>query len=439
MKLIRYLFSMKQNELKNIIENTIFNEVKKRIIKESEGDQMEVYHVSCEGEPVETFKTEEDAKDFVEKNKEKFNGKELIIDKKAYESHDDMIDKLDEMGDKYEQNENETMENQEPKEGNAFTDALLKAKENGDDKFTVDGKEYDVKESWQELAEESLFEDSEGQCEECGDGSVMEGENMCSECGGMLNEEGVCDECKGPMSMSEEKGMCSECGGMLNEEGQCDECGMGLGMAESKKKTLKLTESELVSLIGKMVNEAMKGEPGTPGVPGLTHTKNVQKISGKENQAHLNDVGKKIKDYLNIDGSDNPEFPKQNGKGEKMAIHNTSEENEYVEDTRGYGLEDLNYDNEPSENFKKRLKAALEGDSKMGNSHDAVNVIKTDTGKNLVTKAERKDKKEKKFPMYVKDPQPTTTVSENKVSFQNVLNEEIQKMKKLTEYNKKTQ
>lgn len=435
MRLIRYLFSMKQNELKNIIENTIFNEVKKRIIKESEGDQMEVYHVSCEGEPVETFKTEEEAKHFVEKNKEKFNGKELIIDKKAYESHEDMIDKLDEMGDMYEENETETMENKEPKEGNAFTDALLKAKENGEDTFTVDGEEYDVKESWQELAEESLFEDSEGQCEECGDGSVMEGEGMCSECGGMLNEEGQCDECKGPMSMSEEKGMCSECGTELNEEGMCSEC----GMTESKKKTLKLTETELVSLIGKMVNEAMKGEPGTPGIPGLTHTKNVQKISGKENQAHLNDVEKKMKDYLNFDGSDNPEFPKQNGKGDKMAIHNTDEENEYVEDTRGYGLEDLNYDHEPSENFKKRLKAALEGDSKMGNSQDAANVVKTETGKKLGTKVERKDKKEKKFPMYVKDPQPVTNLSEGKVSFQNVLNEEVQKMKNLAAYNKKTQ
>lgn len=436
MKLIRYLFSMKQNELKNIIENTIFNEVKKRIIQESEGEQMEVYHVSCEGEPLETFKTEEEAKDFVEKNKEKFDGKELIIDKKSYESHEEMIDKLDEMGDKYEQNENETMENKEPKEGNAFTEALLKAKENGDETFTVDGEEYDVKESWQKLAEESLFEDSEGQCEECGDGSVMEEKGVCSECGGMLNEEGQCEECKGPMSMSEEKGMCSECGGMLNEEGQCDECGT---MKESKKKTLKLTENELVSLIGKMVNEAMKGEPGVPGVPGVFNTKKAQKLSGKENQSHLKDVEKKMKDYLDIEGTDNPEFPKQHGKGEKMAIHNTSEENEYVEDTRGYGLEDLNYDHEPSENFKKRLKAALDGDSKMGNSQDAANVVKSDTGKKLASKAERKDKKEKNFPMYVKDPQPTKNISESKVSFQNVLSEEIQKMKKLTEYNKKTQ
>lgn len=44
-------------------------------------------------------------------------------------------------------------------EGNEFTQALLKAKEDGKDKFTVGGKEYDVKECWSKLEEE--------ECEEC--------------------------------------------------------------------------------------------------------------------------------------------------------------------------------------------------------------------------------------------------------------------------------
>jgi hypothetical protein len=428
---------MKQNNIQQIIENTIFNEVKKRIIQESEKEVMEVFHVTCEGQPLETFKTEKEAQQFVEKNKDKFNGKELIIDKKTYDSHEDMIDKLDEMGDMYEENENETMENKEPKEGNAFTEALLRAIEEGKDTFTVDGEEYDVKESWRELAEESLFEDNEGQCEECGDKDIKEGKGVCSECGNMLNKEGQCNECKGPMSMSEEK-KCSECGGQLNEEGQCNECGSSM-MKESYKKKLRLRESELVSLISKMVNEAMKGEPGVAGIPGITITKKAQDVSDKENKKNIGNVKSKIEDYLDIDGSDNPQFPKQMGKGDKMAIHNTDDENEYVEDTRGYALEDLDYDHEPSENFKKRLKDALEGDSKMGNSQDAANVVKTDTGKKLLNKSERKDKKEKKFPMYVKDPQPTQNVSESKVGFTTILTEEVEKMKRLTNYNKKTQ
>ena len=44
---------------------------------------------------------------------------------------------------------------------------------------------------------------------------------------------------------------------------------------------------------------------------------------------------------------------------------------------------DLNYEYEPSENFKKRLKMALEGDVTMGNSQEAANVVKTKTGENL--------------------------------------------------------
>ena len=55
-----------------------------------------------------------------------------------------------------------------------------------------------------------------------------------------------------------------ECGGMMNEEGMCSECGKM--MYESNKKTLKLTESELVSLISRMVSEA-----SVPGQIGRAH------------------------------------------------------------------------------------------------------------------------------------------------------------------------
>jgi hypothetical protein len=102
-------------------------------------------------------------------------------------------------------------------------------------------------------------------------------------------------------------------------------------------------------------------------------------------------------------------------------------------------LEDLDYVNEPSENFKKRLKMALEGDPLMGNSQDAANVIKTDTGKNLLKKVLRKDKKEDEAPMYNKDPQPSKYVNESKFKFSELLNEEISKMKNIASYNKKTQ
>ena len=66
------------------------------------------------------------------------------------------------------------MKNQEPMEGNAFVKAMLDAKEKGEKSFTVDGKEHDVEECWNQMEEEELRE--EEQCEECG-GPNMEDVN----------------------------------------------------------------------------------------------------------------------------------------------------------------------------------------------------------------------------------------------------------------------
>ena len=186
-----------------------------------------------------------------------------------------------------------------------------------------------------------------------------------------------------------EENLC-ECGGMMNEEGMCNECGskwMGEEINESNKRTLRLTESEMVNMISRMVLES---------VPGIDVTKRAQKGSKKENDDYMKEVETKLKKASSFDGADNPEFPKQNGKGEKMAINATPEQDEYIATHRGGTLADLDYDQEPSENFKKRLKMALEGDPKMGNSQDAANVIKTDTGKNIGKTSEKKKEIEKK-------------------------------------------
>jgi hypothetical protein len=428
---------MKMKDINTIIENTIYNHVKSVIMEESEKGNKEVYHIKCEGEPIATFDTEEEANEELPKYKKSHPDKELIIEKGVYESHGDMIDKLDSMGEELEEKENSNMENQEPMEGNSFIKAMLDAKEKGEETFTHDGETHDVKESWKELEEGEMMGDidEEEECKECGD--------------------------KG-MSMEEEKSMCSECGGELNEEGMCSECGDGM-MKESKKKKIRLKESELINLIGKMVTEAMKGEPGVPSIPGLTITKRAQSDSKKENDSHMGDVEKKMKDYLSFDGNDNPEFPKQIGKGEKMAINNTPEQADEVAKNFA-GLQNLEYDIEPSENFKKRLKMAIEGDTLMGNAPttekpklkpsngaDKGNEAKEKSGTSIPTpetakgiEKQVKDRSEdkKKRTIYAKEKVPVDTksaVNESSTKFSSLLNEEIEKMKNLSSYNKKTQ
>ena len=96
---------MKVSELNQLIENIVSEEIKKTIIKESEGNKYEVYHITCEGEPLATFNTEDEAKEQLPKYKKSQKG-ELIIEKGVYESYGDMLEKLDQMGEQLEEKEN---------------------------------------------------------------------------------------------------------------------------------------------------------------------------------------------------------------------------------------------------------------------------------------------------------------------------------------------
>ena len=148
---------MKVSELTTIIENIVSNEIRKTIMEENNG-KKEVYHIKCEGIPLATFESEEEANDALPDYKDKHKDGELIIEKGVYENHDDMMDKLDEMNDQLEETEN--MENTQPMEGNEFSGALKAAKDAGEKTFSVDGKEYDVEECWSKQMEE--------ECDECG-------------------------------------------------------------------------------------------------------------------------------------------------------------------------------------------------------------------------------------------------------------------------------
>lgn len=434
---------MKSKNIQSIINESLFDEVKKTILRENK-DSDEVYHITCEGEPVETFESKEIAMRHLDIYKKKHPEKEFIIEKIKYNSSSDMLDKLDEMGEKLELKENKPMGKNKVKN---LAHAIMDAKERGLKEFKLNGETHNVDENWKQLEEEEG-----GPCDECGyhgsmkeelqgnqkkidadnDGKITDKDFEILRAKKKDMEESEDDSYSTGDEMNENKGMCSECGGMMNESGMCNECGGT--MYESKKRTLKLTESELVSLISRMVES----------VPGVEVTKRAQKGSKKENDDYMKEVETKLKKASSFDGADNPEFPKQNGKGEKMAINATPEQDEYIATHRGGTLADLDYDQEPSENFKKRLKMALEGDPKMGNSQDTANVIKTDTGKNIGKTSEKKKEIEKKGKKVSwghswSSPEEVVIVKESKTTMSSVLNEEIERMKKMYGYDEKTQ
>jgi hypothetical protein len=432
---------MKVSELKQIVENIVLDEVRKTIMKESEG-KKEVYHIKCEGIPLATFESEEEANDALPDYKDKHKDGELIIEKGVYENHNDMMDKLDEMNDQLEETDNMENTEKQPMEGNAFSGALAAAKLKGEKEFEVDGKKYDV---------------DEEECDECG-GSYMEEDKDVFE--NMLRgkrkhsyvaEEKVCEKCGKEIcecgggymeeeDMTENKQMCNECGGMMNEEGMCNEC--GTMMYESKKKTLRLTESELTKMIAKMVSES---------VPGLDAAKKAHFESGKENKANLAAVEKKIAGILKFDGNDNPEFPKAIGKGEKVARKNTSAQEDEIKKNFA-GLENLDYDIEPDEKFKKRLKMAIEGDTTMGNApttepakikpsngadkgedskdKEGNSIPTPETAKGIQKQVKDRQKDKDSRELYNKQAVPVKSKS---------INEEVEKMRKMFNYNQKTQ
>jgi hypothetical protein len=558
---------MKMN-ISNIIEESLFNEVKKAIINENK-DSKEMFQITCEGEPVESFESEEIAMKHLDIYKKKHPKKEFIIEKVKYGSPNEMIDKLDQMGEELEKNKETNKMKKTTVSGMA--EAILSAKDKGLKEFKFNGKKYNVDESWSEL------EEMEGSCEECGQG-YMEEDSDIEESNAFIlaadkakdagkkefefpkgsgkmhkvtlskdidtneawlrnrerkyepyysddndsdtpdywikNHEGnkrlfvpsgeqdvdsfktekqdwlksigdkhglepevvqaakrkyfrPIDAALEPQDDNQnfvkqrsekgedtrkynrkynnfslnEEGMCNECGSPMNEEGMCNEC--GTGMYESKKPVLRLNESELVSLIKKMVVNTKKNL--SEAIPGLEVTKKAQSGSKKDGDEAMKIVKDKLKKASSFDGNDNPEFPNQISKGDKMAVNPNKEEEEYIDDNmKGGTLLDLDYDFEPSEGFKKRLKMALEGDPTMGNSQDAANVIKTKTGENLSKSAERKKQKEKDTPEAFYgargvQPLKVKTVNESKTTMTSIVNEEISRMKKIIGYDESTQ
>ena len=482
---------MNISELKQLIEDVVSNEVRKNIMEQAEEGNKNVYHIKCEGVPLATFDSEEEANEALPDYQAKHKDGELIIEKGVYESHDDMMEKFDEMNDELdEENTNQDME-KEPKEGNEFSGALKAAKDAGEEKFTVNGKEYDVEECWSKQMEEE-----EEECDECGNGYMEEqfgayGVPYIGRFGDDDNNSGWYDhldrafnqdnhdEWEDHDEINDYPTFKEKYHGKTNwfndgsddhEEGErvfnfyrdkynsplriktlkdADVVASKNRMNESKKKrTVRLSESELIKLIGKMVNES---------VPGLQAAEKAHRESGSENAKALSDSSKKINDYLKFDGNDNPEFPKPIGKGDKVARENTKEQDEET-DKNFAGLQNLEYDIEPSQQFKDRLKKAIEGHSSMGNapmtekpsikpsnggdkgkeSEDKEgNVIATpETAKKLNTQVKNRAEDKKKRVLYNKESVPVNeSVDPSKV----VLNEEINKMKKMANYNKKTQ
>ena len=367
-------------------------------------------------------------------------------------------------------------EDAETEEGNAFTGALSHAKEAGKDSFDVDGKKYQVKEAKKEKWIQKTDMKKGALHKKLG---VPEGDKIpVSKLKSLKAELHKKSEGDKKLSPADSK--------LLKQVNLA----LTLKSVKEGKKSLQLTETELVDMIEKIVLEQKvkdkdeKQNIDKKAPEGLKKTEKVLSLNKKENDNYAKEVVKKMKDYMK-DGSkgeytENPtDFPKSNyqlDKDSKIMKYTPSDAvDEYIEAFSYPGMTNLVYDEIKPDDEK--IDKYLTGDSTTGNAEKDKegkalgNVVPSEVGKKFKKNyddnlygAEQMEVSYKRYPTPVDVAGPgklSGTLKSKKGSIsqssankaQNimsklestedkktkVISEEMNKMKNLISYNRKTQ
>ena len=209
-------------------------------------------------------------------------------------------------------------------------------------------------------------------------------------------------------------------------------------VSKKLKKQIRIKENTQ----GKFTNSPVK----SGAVPGLDAYEKAIKKSKTDTDGYLKDTKKKFEDYADIENNSKPEFPHQNNSktadadGQFQYYRNDDEQEEYIDDNRGMGLQDAD-----GVMDLEKLSDYLDGSSTTGNAQvdsdgNALgNVTKSDLGKKIEKTTKRKKKKTddalnsmSNDKRYVPNIQKVKTVKEDVAI-------DMKNMKKLWTYNKKTQ
>ena len=224
------------------------------------------------------------------------------------------------------------------------------------------------------------------------------------------------------------------------------------------KKSIKLTEEEIIDLIEKIVNEEK--------IEGTGQQEKAMKETKKINDSHAKEIAEKMSKYVK-DGSkgnkfeENPtDFPKGNGdmkEMDKKAFQTSEDADEFIETYAYPGMLEVDYDIQPSE---ERVEKYVKGHSETGNAEIGEdgkplgNVVPNkELGEKLMKKyKDGKYQENKETVSYNRVPQPVITkpfdeAGEGKmpkrVTKESIegkkINEDIDRMKNLMSHNYKTQ
>ena len=335
------------------------------------------------------------------------------------------------------------LEEEDVEEGNAFSGALSAARKRGDKTFRVGGKTYPVEESY--ITEKWKGDVEVEQTGEYADMSVEEIDSAIKKLkkrNAELKRLGK----KVPSSSREKMGQ-------LYFAKRAKKDWPGKGKSKVEESRLIFTESEMISLIESIVLEEKRKKLTKAD----TYLKSSLGQSKKQEEDYIDSVVKKMKDYLKTGSKGKYEmspkgFPKGNGelaKMDKMAYVPSKTVDEYITNFTAAALENLDYDSfEPNE---ERVSKYLKGSSETGNNPKWANAVETPVNdmRDKVRKNNYLAKLKKKA--YNKSPQPVVSdksgsesgadkimMKLESVNGGEVINE-MEKMKSLIGYNRKTQ
>ena len=367
-----------------------------------------------------------------------------------------------------------SLEEDEATEGNAFSGALAQAKKSGEDSFEVDGHKYPVKESKDKWIQDTHMKKG-ALHKKLG---IPEGEKIPKSKLNSIKKD-LMAKAKGDKKLSAEDSK------LLKQVNMA----LTLGGIKESRNSLSLTENELIDMIEMIVlqeQEKVKdsAEKNTFNVnkpQGLKKTEKAQGESKKENDDYTQEVVKKMKDYMKdmyMGGKgyeENPDdFPQSNYDMEKehneMKYHPSDAVEEYIEAFAYPGMTNLVYDEiKPDDEM---IDKQIKGDSKNGNA------ITGKDGKALGNVSKRSEKVGERFKKnfdenlygaeqmnvsYKRQPQPVdiagdkkqsgglkkgSTAKAEKIMNQlestedkkaKIVSEEMNKMKNLISYDRKTQ
>jgi len=365
------------------------------------------------------------------------------------------------------------LEESETEEGNAFSGALVDAKKQGKDSFEVDGKKYQVKEAEEKWIQKTKMKKG-ALHKKLG---IPEGDKIPKSKLNKIKKE-LTAKAEGNKKLSAEDSK------LLKQVNLA----LTLGGIKESKNTLRLTEDELVEMIENIVMEQVAKETKEEKtnidkkIPtGLKKTEDALGKSKKFNDNYLKSLVDKMKGYLKdgskVEFSENPtDFPKSNYQGDKdaKAMKYTPSEavDEYIDAFSYPGQTNLRFDEIKPDD--KKIDKYLKGDKTTGNAE--VDEDGKALGNVVPSKVGDKFKKnydenlfgaEQADASYKRQPQPVdvagdgqlpgnlpkkgknkSTAKASKILNQlestedkktNRINEDMEKMKNLISYNRKTQ